>query len=233
MDLRKVEQELERISSDWTTLRTQRPRFDDGVVPDSCIVRDISSRMPSWVELSSGVDDDALFPPEEEEEGGGEGCRGDDGDVGPTVVNPTHPVVNYDNDTTAADDDGPTTTIVDTEFGMCLVGTSGKKNTGASDASDNSNDPKDRNSIWEKYAAKNARSKDNEPPIVVVKAPFRSEDDANISDSDENEPIHVVDVSPKTLLAGLESLHERFVALRPRIDKLNAKLREVSFMCQE
>ena len=181
------------------------------------------------------MDEHALFPPEEEDEE--EGCREEDGNLGSTVVDPTHVVANHDNDTTtAADDDdggdGPTTTFVDSEFGMCLVGTSGDKNSGTVDLADDSHGPKHGTSIWEKYAARNARSKDAEPPMVGVKAPSRSEDDATVSDYEKNEPIHAVDVSPETLLAGLESLHERFVALRPRIEKFKAKLREVRFICQ-
>jgi hypothetical protein len=187
--------------------------------------------MPTWVGLFSGMDEHALFPPEEEDEY--EGCREEDGNLGYTVVDPTHVVTNHDNDTTtAADDDddggGPMMTFVDSEFGMCLVGTSGDKTSGTVDFRDDSHGPKHGNSIWMKYAARNARSKDAEG----VKAPSRSEDDGTVSDYKENELIHAVDVSPETLLAGLKSLHERYVALRPRIEEVKAKLREVSFMCQ-
>ncbi|KAL3823584.1 hypothetical protein ACHAXA_005565 [Cyclostephanos tholiformis] len=226
MDLRKVEQELERISSDWNTIRKQRPRFDGGhdVTSDSVILLDLPSRMPSWRELSSGViRDDVLFPTEEEGDDGG--CREDDIDAKPTTVHPAD----------ATEDDEPTTNFVDSDFGMCLVvGTGGDEDSVVDDddaaaaaVNDTRDDANDGGmSIWEKYAAKNARSKDAEPSVAANTAYRRENDDDRSDPSEEEGPMHVEDVPPVTFLAGLESLHERFNALRPRIEKFNAKLRE-------
>ena len=223
MELRKVEQDLENISLDWKALRRQRPRFDGSVAvpstaaPDAttCIIngQELVSWMPSWRELMSKVNDNEIFPPEdgicqediELEPGGDRAC----------IVNDEH----------GKTDEPPN--FVDSEFGMCL-GT-GMKNAGVDAADGNVTNVAGSNSnqsIWDKYAAKNTVAEKSKVTQPVVKNVI--ENNATFSDSEEEEPMHVVDASPETILAGLESLHERFNALGPKIDKFNTKLKEVS-----
>lgn len=226
MDLRKVEQDLEKISSDWKSLRRQRPRFDGSTAapPDatSCIINEqelsLSWVMPSWRELMSKVNDDEIFPPEEDDI-----LSQEDGELEPggdracTIANDEHGKTG---------DEPPN--FVDSEFGMCL----GSITKDAEVDAANGNVPNvaggsnSNRSIWDKYAAKNTVAEKSKVTQPVVKN--MSENNANVSDSEEEEPMHVADASPETILAGLESLHERFDALGPKIDKFNTKLKEVS-----
>ena len=226
MDLLKVEQDLEKISLDWKSLRRQRPRFDGSVAgpstaasPDAtCIINEqelFSWMMPSWRELMSKVNDDEIFPSEDDK------CQ-EDGEQEPGGDRAC---------TIATDENGKTDeppNFVDSEFGMCLGSSMKNAEVDAADGNlpyvtggSNSNQ-----SIWDKYAAKNTVAEKSKVIHSVVKNV--SENNANVSDSDEEEPMHVVDASPETILAGLESLHERFDALGPKIDKFNTKLKEVS-----
>ena len=226
MDLRKVEQDLEKISLDWKSLRRQRPRFDGSTAapPDatSCIINEqelsLSWMMPSWRELMSKVNDDEIFPPEEDDilcQEDGELEPG--GDSACTITNDEHGKTG---------DEPPN--FVDSEFGMCL----GSITKDAEVDSANGNVPNvagrsnSNRSIWDKYAAKNTVAEKSKVTQPVVKN--MSENNANVCDSEEEEPMHVADASPETILAGLESLHERFDALGPKIDKFNTKLKEVS-----
>ncbi len=81
---RKVERELEDLSSEWKALRRKRPRFDDVVRANECGTTSagddvgtsgvgveaspLSVWMLSWRELESRVKDEEIFPPEEEDE---------------------------------------------------------------------------------------------------------------------------------------------------------------------
>ncbi len=207
MDLRKAVQDLETISIEWKALRRKRPRWSDG---GGDVGEVVELSMPSWHHLMSTVNDEELFQSEEDnsnnddDDDGGGGCK-DEGEMESTITR----------------DDNVITTMMDADFGMCLS-SSGKNNIGTDTT--NVDDAANRKpNIWDKYAAKVSSS---------VKSKVATEPVSNTEslggDSEEEEQMHVEDASPETILARLDSLHARFTAIGPKIDKFHTKLAEVS-----
>jgi hypothetical protein len=160
----------------------------------------------------STVNDEELFQSEkdnsneddDDDDDDGGGCK-DEGEMESTIIR----------------DDNVITTMMDADFGMCLS-SSGKNNIGTDTT--NVDDAANRKpNIWDKYAAKVSSS---------VKSKVATEPVSNTEsfggDSEEEEQMHVEDASPETILAGLDSLHARFTAIGPKIDKFHTKLAEVS-----
>ncbi|KAL7526913.1 hypothetical protein ACHAXR_004129 [Thalassiosira sp. AJA248-18] len=239
MELRKVEQELEKLSSEWKALRRKRPRFKGDAGPattavahdmvgggssDGLVVEALSTQMPSWKELTSKVKDDEIFPPEEEEEEDSI-IMENDGANANNSKSGTNTSTNNNESNNGADN-----TVGYSEFGMCLAPSdnagegseSNKKNEGATTTSAGNGG----SSVWERYAAKSStiapKSKNTQPEKVKKEASLQS----TVVDEDEEEQIKVEDVSAKDILAGLKSLHERFIALDPKIEKFLMKLND-------
>ena len=223
MELRKVEQELEVLSSEWKTLRRKQPKFDDDTSRD-CSNEVLYKIMPSWKDLKAKVNDDELFPQYDEDEDNEE----EDDMVEDGVVDG----VNQDEsgkDTNNNTEDAPTVHAEDTggysEFGMCIVAPSnGNEEESKNKDNTESSTTNGGISVFERYAAKNtvaAKSKVNVPQEQITST--STEDES----SDEEDEM-VEDASPKDVLARLESLQGRFNALEPKIDKFKAKLRDVS-----
>ena len=203
MDLRKVEQELEAISKEWKALRRKRPRWSDG---EDDVGEVVELVMPSWRHLMSTVTDEELFQSEEDisnEDDDRGGCK-DEGEMEPA----------------ASRNENMIATMMDADFGMCL---SSVKNNIEIDTINVDDAANRKPNIWDKYAAKVSSS---------VKSKVATEPVSNTEtlggDPEEEEEMHVEDVSPETILAGLDSLHARFTAIRPKIDKFHTKLKEVS-----
>eukprot|EP00578_Thalassiosira_sp_NH16_P000051 CAMPEP_0181129570 /NCGR_PEP_ID=MMETSP1071-20121207/29391_1 /TAXON_ID=35127 /ORGANISM="Thalassiosira sp., Strain NH16" /LENGTH=496 /DNA_ID=CAMNT_0023215563 /DNA_START=18 /DNA_END=1508 /DNA_ORIENTATION=- len=233
MELRKVEQELENLSSVWKSLRRKRPRFKDDddaglLLPSTVAARggtssgdeSLSAKMPSWKELQSKVKDDELFPAEEEEEIENDGTV----TAGSPVIN------NNDSGTDATNDNGGNKVDADTaaagysEFGMCLApsGNAEESSEGAKDTTSSASDG--GGSIFARYAAKNtvaAKSKVKEEK--KTEHPKQAMGDVDL---EEDEPLSIEDATFKSVIADLESLQERLVTIGPKIEKFLTKLKE-------
>lgn len=218
MELRKVEQELDHLAAEWKALRRKRPRFADGVPDESGVA--LSSRMPSWTELRSRVKDEDIFPPEEEVDE----MEGDIAiDTGDDAVNEKgESGTDATNGGEAGDADE---TAGYSEFGMCLAsgGNAGERAEGTGDAAATGSG----GSIFERYAAKSATVT---KPKAVVKQVKVEKEAPPPTVVDEEVEMTVEDASPADVLAALESLKERFAALRPKVDKFVKKLNDVSDM---
>lgn len=225
MELRKVEQELEVLSSEWKAVRRKQPKFDDDTSSD-CSNEALYKIMPSWKDLKAKVNDDELFPQYDEDEDNEEevnmienvvvdGANQDESGKGTNNMSNT--------------EDAPTVHAEDTgaysEFGMCIVAPSnGNEEESKNKDNTESSTTNGGSSIFERYAAKNtvtAKSKVNVPQKQTTST--STEDES----SDEEDEM-VEDASPMDVLARLESLQGRFNDLEPKIDKFKAKLRDVS-----
>lgn len=208
MELRKVEQELDALTSEWKAIRRKRPQFNSEEEP---------AEMPSWSELKSAVKDDEIFPPEEQEDI----SMKDDCDV--VIINDDSGTANNNNETgaDAADNVGYS------DFGMCLAPSVNDAET-AKDATEENNTG--GSSVWERYAAKNTISS-TKPNAEHVKV--EEETTKSTVDDAEEEEMKVEDASPNDILAGLESLQKRLVTLEPKIDKFLSKLNGVSLIMQD
>lgn len=203
MDLRKIEQDLETISNEWKALR--RNRWSDS---GDNVGEVVELLMPSWRHLMSTVTDEELFQSEDdksnEDDDGGGGWK-DEGEL----------------ESAASCNENMIATMMDADFGMCL--SSGKNNIETDPT--NVDDAANRTpNIWDKYAAKvssSAKSKVATESVV-------SNTETLGGDFEEEEQMNMEDASPEIVLAGLDSLHERFTAIRPKIDKFHTKLKEVS-----
>ena len=235
MELRKVEQELENLSSVWKSLRRKRPRFKDDddaglLLPSTVAARggtssgdeSLSAQMPSWKELQSKVKDDELFPADEEEEIENDG----------TVTADSPVINNNDSGTDATNDNDGNKVDADTaaagysEFGMCLApsGNAEESSEGAKDTTASASDG--GGSIFARYAAKNtvaAKSKVKEEK--KTEHPKQAMGDVDL---EEDEPLSIEDATFKSVIADLESLQERLVTIGPKIEKFLTKLKEVS-----
>ena len=225
MELRKVEQELELLSSEWKAVRRKQPKFDDDTSSD-CSNEALYKIMPSWKDLKAKVNDDELFPQYDEDEDNEEevnmienvvvdGANQDESGKGTNNMSNT--------------EDAPTVHAEDTgaysEFGMCIVAPSnGNEEESKNKDNTESSTTNGGSSIFERYAAKNtvtAKSKVNVPQKQTTST--STEDES----SDEEDEM-VEDAYPMDVLARLESLQGRFNDLEPKIDKFKAKLRDVS-----
>lgn len=216
MELRKVEQELDKLSFEWKALRRKRPRFDGADAHDvsSDEGEALSTRMPSWKELKSNVNDDEIFPPEEEENDVQMEDKGADAiknEIG-TETDATNKTDTGDGDTAAAGY---------SEFGMCLAPSAIDEKT-AESAEGNGASKKNGGSVFERYAAKSKVTKPEKKAVSQEQTK-----DGNESEDDEQMMI-VEEASFKDALSRLESLHERFKSLGPKIDKFMTKLKDVS-----
>ena len=179
MELRKVEQELDALTSEWKAIRRKRPQFNS---------EEELAEMPSWSELKSAVKDDEIFPPEEQEDI----SMKDDGDV--VIINNDSGTANNNNETGADAAD-----VGYSDFGMCLAPSVNDTET-AKDATEESNTG--GSSVWERYAAKNTISSTKPAEHVKVE----EETTKSTVDDAEEEEMKVEDASPNDVLAGLESL---------------------------
>ena len=215
MELRKVEQELEKLSSEWKALRRKRPQFNDeandaGTTTGEAL--SLSARMPSWNELKSKVKDEEIFPPEEED---------DDGDI--NMVDESADAKNNESSADAITNNNKTSdadTEGYSEFGMCLAPTEEVTENAKTDV-------KNGASVWERYAAKNTAA---EKPKITEPVKEQKEIISQPTVEDEEEGMTLEGASAKDVLAGLDSLNDRFVALGPKMDKFSMKLNDVSFV---
>ena len=208
MELRRVEQELDALSSEWKELRRKRPQFNDKVDnknESSSINVVLSNIMPTWKELKNRVKDEEIFPPEdvdvkEEEDAINDIDMKDDNE-------------DTNNDTT----DAPNNKEEDigySEFGMCLASTDNGEEEKKKDTKTN---------MFERYAAKSI-AKSTEKKVL----PKQQQTTRNDDEEEEEIVTQEEASSPQDVLAAFESLNERFTALKPKIDKFMAKLKDVS-----
>jgi hypothetical protein len=113
---------------------------------------------------------------------------------------------------------------IDYEFGMCLVGGA------AADQIKNNDMGGEGTSVWDRYASK---SLDVASTITSNQENTMTERTlVGIGDSGEKATIgklvEVEDACPEEILSSLELIHERFLALSPKIEKLRKKSKEVS-----
>ncbi|KAL7554149.1 hypothetical protein ACHAWF_018971 [Thalassiosira exigua] len=227
MELRRTEKELEHLSVAWRDLRRKRPRCSGGggaagSSPSESADEALSARMPPWAELRSRVRDEDIFPPEE---GDGEGdAGGDEGSGGGSTLGESVPSDGGEPSRSAASQAEEEAGGY-SEFGMCLApganGASTKSEVEGEAAKENGSD-QGRGSVWERYAAKSAgaKAKANAPEPAGAEAPRAPDAD------DEGKDMTVEDAPAEDVLAGLESLRDRFAALGPKIDKFLAKLND-------
>ena len=208
MELRKVEQELDALSSDWKELRRKRPQFDDKIDNELCSSTNIvlSNIMPTWKELKSRVKDDEIFPSE-------------DVDVKEEqdIMNDTD-MKDDEKDTNVDTTDAPNSKEEDigySEFGMCLAST----DNGEADKAEKKEESKPN--MFERYAAKTVSTEKNVLPQQQPTTNDDEEEEEQIVTQEEALP-------PQDVLSAFESLNERFTALKPKIDKFMAKLKDVS-----
>ena len=76
--------------------------------------------------------------------------------------------------------------------------------------------------MFERYAAKNIAKEgsDKKVPLQQTTANDEEEEEQIVTQEEES--------TPQDVLATFESLNERFTALKPKIDKFMAKLKDVS-----
>ena len=212
MELRKVEQELDALSSEWKELRRKRPQFNDEVDINNdmlCINVVLSNIMPTWKELKSRVKDEEIFPPE-------------DVDVKEEVVLNDIDMKDNNEDTNNNTTDAPNNKEEEdtySEFGMCLAPT----DDGVEEKAEKKKDTKPN--MFERYAAKTAKESTEKKVLP------RQQSTTN--DEEEEEQIVTQEEAslPQDVLSMFESLNERFTALKPKIDKFMAKLKDVSINC--
>ena len=206
MELRKVEQELDALTSEWKAIRRKRPQFNS---------EEELAEMPSWSELKSAVKDDEIFPPEEQEDI----SMKDDGDV--VIINNDSGTANNNNNN---ETDADAADVGYSDFGMCLAPSVNDTET-AKDATEENNTG--GSSVWERYAAKSTISSAKPQPAKVEEETTKS------IVEDKEEEMKEEDASPNDVLAGLESLQKRLVTLEPKIDKFLSKLNGVSVIMQD
>ena len=218
MELRRVEQELDALSSEWKELRRKRPQFIDKVDNNNelCINVVLSNVMPTWKELKNRIKDEEIFPPEDidvkEEE---------------DVINDID-MKDVNEDTNNNTTDAPNNKEVEdtgySEFGMCLAST----DNGEEDKSEKKKDTKPN--MFERYAAKTIAKESTEKKVP------KQQPTTNDNEEDEEQIVTQEESSlPQDILAAFESLNARFVALKPKIDKFIAKLNDVRitlFFCR-
>lgn len=226
MDLRRIEDELVEISTLWEALRFKRPQFEEDVGGnDDESLLSLSARMSSWTELLSQVDMDTDTDEAENEDAGNnaensskngkvEGindglANADDGEQGNAAATST---------TSAAEENN----AMDYEFGMCLLGGAGDT-TLPPKVADNENDQGGgKMSVWERYAKKNLeQGTSKSTPEQKVAARVGEHEEIGVMVVEE-------DARPEEILSSLEVLHVRFLALGPKVEKLQKKSKEVS-----
>jgi len=211
MELRKVEQELDALSSEWKNLRRKRPQFNDKNNNDCSINVVLSSIMPTWKELKSRVKDDEIFPPEDVD------VKEEDIMNDTDMKDDNEDTIN--NTTDAPNNKNEEENIGYSEFGMCLASTD---NGEVDKAEEKKKDTKPN--MFERYAAKTVAKESNEKKSVPQQQPTtkdEEEEEEQIVTQEEASP-------PQDVLAAFESLNSRFTALKPKIDKFMAKLKDVS-----
>ncbi|KAL7446351.1 hypothetical protein ACHAXH_008703 [Discostella pseudostelligera] len=224
MDLRRIEDELVEISTLWEALRFKRPQFEEDVGGnDDESLLSLSARMSSWTELLSQVDMDTDTDEAENEDAGNnaensskngkvEGindglANADDGEQGNAAATST---------TSAAEENN----AMDYEFGMCLLGGAGDT-TLPPKVADNENDQGGgKMSVWERYAKKNLeQGTSKSTPEQKVAARVGEHEEIGVMVVEE-------DARPEEILSSLEVLHVRFLALGPKVEKLQKKSKE-------
>ena len=212
-ELRKVEQELSLLSSEWGGLRKKTPKFDDNDDTSTSsvdIINSLAKIMPSWKELLGMVNDAEIFPPHYEEEIDEETAEVEDMKMKDKSA--ADDALNCNNTNANANaNEGDYS-----EFGMCLGATEDDTEKDKNDT--NTAATTNGASIFERYAAKES-TKPKDKKEVEKTTPHQSEDD---------DEMLVENASPNDVLAGFESLEERYVALKPKIEKMKTKLKDVS-----
>ena len=211
MELRKVEQELDALSTEWKDLRRKRPQFNDKVDNNNellCSNIVLSTIMPTWKELKSRVKDEEIFPPDDidvkEEE-----VIINDIDMKDGTVEDTNNKTDAPNN---QEDSGYS------EFGMCLASTDNEEEEKAEEKKKDT-----KPNMFEMYAAKSIAKESIEKKVLPQQQP-------TTNDEEEEEQIVTQEEAslPQDVLAAFESLNERFTALKPKVDKFMAKLKDVS-----
>ena len=218
-ELRKVEQELSLLSSEWGGLRKKTPKFDDN--DDTSTSDDINSLakiMPSWKELLGMVNDAEIFPPHYEEEIDEETAELEDMKMKDKSA--ADDALNCNNNTNAnananANEGGYS------DFGMCL---GAAEDDTEKDKNDTKTAATNGASIFERYAAKESTKPKDKKEVEKTRPPVHTTPDQ----SEDDDEMLVENASPNDVLAGFESLQERYVALKPKIEKMKTKLKDVS-----
>ena len=212
-ELRKVEQELSLLSSEWGGLRKKTPKFDDNDDTSTSsvdIINSLAKIMPSWKELLGMVNDAEIFPPHYEEEIDEETAEVEDMKMKDKSAADDADALNFNNTNANANanaDEGGYS-----EFGMCLGAT---EDDTEKDKNDRKTAATNGASIFERYAAKESTKSKDKKEVEKTRLP----------DDDE---MLVENASPNDVLAGFESLEERYVALKSKIEKMKTKLKDVS-----
>lgn len=202
MELRKAEQELDKLCCEWKAVRRKRPCYeeetavDDNAMENSKITCD-SEILPSWKDLISRIVDDEIFPRVEE---------ADEEEV--IVETETEPVdklvldAGQTNTMEAEDEPGYS------EWGMLIAGSTAAENNAKGNA--------------EVQPIMKIPSESNEKSLS-------SHGEADDSFDDEENSVTVENAPPPEILSRLESLRQNLQLLRPKIDKFIARLKEVSY----
>ena len=236
MDLRRIEGELEELSTTWETLRFKRSRFDEVIVDgtnvnaidDESLPLSLSHHMPSWQELLSQAqvmvvnasDADGNDDSDETSIDAAKESIDEIKAVQTTTVTPAAAAA------IASKSEEGNDSAINYEFGMCLVGGA----AAAADQIENNDKVGKGMSVWDRYASK---SLDVASTITSYQENTMTERTrVGIGDSGEKETIgklvEVEDACPEEILSSLALIHERFLALSPKIEKLRKKSKEVS-----
>ena len=233
MDLRRIEGELEELSTTWETLRFKRSRFDEVIVDgtnvnaidDESLPLSLSNHMPSWQELLSQAQ--VIVANVSDADG-----NDDSDETGIDVAKESIDEIKAVQNTTvtpaaataiASKSEEGNDSAIDYEFGMCLVGGA------AVDRIENNDRGREGGmSVWDRYASKSFASTITSNQENTMTERTR----VGIGDSGEKETIgklvEVEDACPEEILSSLELIHERFLSLSPKIEKLRKKSKEVS-----
>ena len=213
-ELRKVEQELSLLLSEWGGLRKKTPKFDDNDdTSKSDEIDSMAKIMPSWQELLGMVNDAEIFPPHYEEEIDEETAEVEDMKM--KDKSDADDALNCNNTNANADEGGYS------EFGMCL---GAAEDDTEKDKNDTKTAATNGASIFERYAAKESTKSKDKKEVEKTSPPVHATPDQ----SEEDDEMLVENASPNDVLAGFESLQERYVALEPKIEKMKTKLKDVS-----
>ena len=165
--------------------------------------------MPTWKELKNRVKDEEIFPPEDVNVKGEE------------VLNDIDMKDNNEdtnNNTTDAPNNKKEEDTGYSEFGMCLASTA--DNGEEENAEEKRKDAKPN--MFERYAAKNIAKEGSDKKVPLQQTTTNDEEE-------EEQTVTQEEASPpQDVLSMFESLNARFTALKPKIDKFMAKLKDVS-----
>ncbi|KAL3792682.1 hypothetical protein HJC23_009410 [Cyclotella cryptica] len=199
MELRKAEQDLDKLCSEWNAIRRKRPCYEDDVTVDGNAVEQSESMcnsevLPSWKDLMCRIVDDDIFPSveqvvEEERE-----------DETKTETAATSAMVESEptNTIQAVEEPGYS------EWGMLITGSAAAEKSAK------------ENTVVQPI--QQIPTKNNEKSV------FRNVDADQAIDDEEGAPVE--NAPPPEILSQLESLRHNLELLRPKIDKFMTRLTE-------